>query len=595
MPMNTRLAFRITAAATAVGLVVLGLFAAGRWAQERVAAAPPQVVVTVRYPHASASLVETDVTAVLEDALVASASVAHVASTSRDGEAEIAVEGAPSADLATLAEAAADALSRTAALLPSDVEMPTLARGDTPLARCVLTGGEVEDLGEIADWQVRPALESIPGVSRVRIHGARERRVTVSIDLDRAAARGETPLTIAEAITRSLDRAPGGSWVALGDRTIAVGGATTRAVADLGALVIAMHGDAITRVADVASVRDDGVAPLSPARSNGVPAVVLEIRISAGVDAMATQRALRERLAQLSLPASVRADLVGDAVLSPLAARDHPPPLVVRLAWPAGTTLDRAFAASLDAERSVMALDDVASVVAEGASDGRPSVVTWRVTPSGDGAALADRVRDAAVRASPGASVTVLDVAHALGPPIEIDVTGDTAETLAATAADVAQRVRAIDGLGDVRVVPETTASAPQLVLDRARIERYGLEVDRVAREVRIVVEGEEVGALEAAGRTTPIWVGVSPHDPASLRTALRVPTAQGLVPLGELATTASDGAPSEIVRVDRHRAFVVRASHDERERDAVLADVASVLRDVRLAPGVTVTMHGAR
>src|SRR5688500_9525835 len=110
-------------------LIVLGLLAFLRLPlRELPDIDPPVVSVSTDYTGASAAVVETRVTQVIEDAVSGIEGVDLLTSGSRNGRSNINIEFSTARDIESAANDVRDAVSRVAANLPPDVDPPRIAK-----------------------------------------------------------------------------------------------------------------------------------------------------------------------------------------------------------------------------------------------------------------------------------------------------------------------------------------------------------------------------------------------------------------------------------------------------------------------------------
>jgi heavy metal efflux system protein len=153
---------------------------------------------------------------------------------------------------------------------------------------------------------------------------------------------------------------------------------------------------------------------------------------------------------------------------------------------------------------------------------------------------------------------------------VQIQIFGNELPKLAELARKVAERVRRIDGTGDVRV--ERVLGAPTITasVDRGRLARYGVRVEDAFAVISASREGVAVGHLYEEERRFEIRV-LSP--PAT-------PTADGIgdlfvetqraenIPLREVVELTESEGPTAIRRENRLRA--IRVDVNLRGRDLV-------------------------
>src|SRR5690554_5168837 len=153
---------------------------------------------------------------------------------------------------------------------------------------------------------------------------------------------------------------------------------------------------------------------------------------------------------------------------------------------------------------------------------------------------------------------------------VQIQTYGHDLEELARLADAIGKVVREIDGTGDVRV--ERVLGAPMInaVADRARMARYGMEVEDAFLVLRAAREGVPVGNIYEQERRFDIRVLQPADEPtAEAIGELFVATADGQnVPLREVVHLSEGDGPTAVRRQNRKRA--VRVDVNLRGRDLV-------------------------
>src|SRR5690606_4694001 len=89
---------------------------------------PPVVSVEVRYPGASAAVVETRVTQLLEDALAGIEGIETIESRSVNGRSQVTVEFRLSRDIEAAANDVRDAISRIGSRIPMEADPPEVGK-----------------------------------------------------------------------------------------------------------------------------------------------------------------------------------------------------------------------------------------------------------------------------------------------------------------------------------------------------------------------------------------------------------------------------------------------------------------------------------
>jgi len=202
-----------------VALCVLGLFSyAGLQVEQLPDVNPPVVFVSVDYPGASPSAVETEITKPLEDALNGIAGIKMIRSNSMEGVSQTVVEFNLDADLDRSTQDVRDKVAVVQSRFPDDAKPPFVGRfdndNDQPVAMVALVseaggGRTARELSLMADQTVSKRLERSEGVARVVPNGLVDRQVRIDLDPQRLRAFNVTPSHADRRRQRLAARQPG--------------------------------------------------------------------------------------------------------------------------------------------------------------------------------------------------------------------------------------------------------------------------------------------------------------------------------------------------------------------------------------------------
>ena len=177
---------------------------------------PPVVSVNTTYTGASAAVVESRITQVLEDAISGIEGVDLITATSRNGRSDINIEFTLTRDIEGAANDVRDAISRVSNRLPEDVDPPQVAKQDSdssPIMFLNLSDPKLsaQDLTDYADRNLVDQFSAIDGVSSVFIGGGQRYAMRVWLDAKALSARGLTAEDVGTALRRENIELPGGS------------------------------------------------------------------------------------------------------------------------------------------------------------------------------------------------------------------------------------------------------------------------------------------------------------------------------------------------------------------------------------------------
>ncbi|MBN8410647.1 efflux RND transporter permease subunit [Halomonas cupida] len=312
----------VLATVMAALIVAFGLLALTRLPlQEYPTIDPPIVSIRTAYPGASADVVETRITQVLEERIAGIAGIEVISSTSTDGNSNINVEFSLSTDIDAAANDMRDRISGAADNLPDEADPPEVRKEDTSseVVMWLMLSGEGYTTAELTDYAERYLVDSFSvqeGVSGVFVGGAKEYAMRVWLDNDALAARGLTVSDVESALRAENVELPGGA-VESQDRQFMVRLPRSFSTPeDFRALVLDRgEGGYLVRLSDVARVELGTVEERSLFRGNGNTVVGLGMVKQSTANVMALSSAVRAEMERLSprLPDGMSLSLNYDA------------------------------------------------------------------------------------------------------------------------------------------------------------------------------------------------------------------------------------------------------------------------------------------
>ncbi len=148
--------------------------------------------------------------------------------------------------------------------------------------------------------------------------------------------------------------------------------------------------------------------------------------------------------------------------------------------------------------------------------------------------------------------------------PIEVEVHGNDLARLKDVADEVQARMEGLPELADVETTLHSGAPEVQIVYDRDRVARYGLNVRDVARLVRDKVQGHEATRFNLHDRRIPIVVRLDLADRETVEDVRAIvvnPGGDRPIELAAVADVTLGEGPSEVRRIDGRRVAVVGAN----------------------------------
>jgi len=288
-----------------IGLTYLGV-------REIPSVDPPIITVTTNYVGANADIVESQITEVLEESINGIAGIRTLTSVSREGRSTLRIEFELNIPLEEAANDVRDKVAGAVSRLPADADPPVVAKSDADAGPIIFLNIKSEtrsllELSDIAERTFKERLQTIPGVSEIRIWGQKRYAMRLWMEPAKLAAYGITPLDVQRALQAQNLELPAGS---------VEGNTTELTIRTLGRLetpeefnnmIIKEEGGSIVRF------RDIGRAELGPEnlrtvlKRDGVPMVGNAIIPQPGSNHIEIADEFYRRLAQIEkdLPADI--------------------------------------------------------------------------------------------------------------------------------------------------------------------------------------------------------------------------------------------------------------------------------------------------
>ncbi|WP_426701572.1 efflux RND transporter permease subunit [Rhodanobacter sp. Col0626] len=299
-------------------LLAIGLMLGGLWAYLvlGVAAFPsiefPGVAVSAQMPGASAQTIASTVMAPLERHLGRIPGVRQMSSTASDGSVQIQVIFDMDRNTDKAARDVQAAINAAAPDLPTGLLPPVYFKFDTsqiPVLLVSLTSTSLppDQLYDLTDTLLKPAVAQIPGVAQVQVGGGTPKAVRIVLNTSALVSMGITTNDVANALRAANVSSPQGMLSDGVTRMTVSANDALHTVHDFAELVIASHDGTPVRLADVATIGSGQENKYAAAWFNGERAVVMQINKRPEANAVATVTAIRKRLPELSglLPADV--------------------------------------------------------------------------------------------------------------------------------------------------------------------------------------------------------------------------------------------------------------------------------------------------
>ena len=295
-------------------LVLLGLLSLQKLSvREYPDIAAPIVSITTSYRGASADVVESKITQVIEDSIAGIEGLTKLTSSSRDGRSQITLEFSLDRGIDEAANDVRDRVGRVTSALPVESDPPQIGKQDAdaqPVMFLNVLSSRMSTL-EITDYADRVLVDRfavVDGVAAVQISGARRYAMRVWLDRKSLAARRLTVDDIEQALLRENVQLPAGRLEST-QREFSIRTETGLYTPDdFRRLVVGRSADGYqVRLGEVARVEEAAEDERSIARAAGLPSVSLGIVQQSQANTLDTVRGVKAELAKIapSLPAGM--------------------------------------------------------------------------------------------------------------------------------------------------------------------------------------------------------------------------------------------------------------------------------------------------
>jgi len=270
---------------------------------------PPIVSVTTNYPGASAAVVETRITQIVEDQIAGVQGIRAISSSSQDGRSNVVIEFALDRDIDAAVNDVRDRIARVLDRLPEEADSPEIAKVDSdtrPIMWFSLSSPamDVPALTDFAERNIVDRLSVVKGVARVQIGGAQRYAMRIYLDRQAMAARGLTVADVEAALRRENVELPAGRLESRAQNLVVRIDRGFHRPEDFAALVITRGADGhLVRLGEIAQVAIGPFNDKTEFRGNGVPRVGIGIVRQSNANDLAVAKAVHQAVDR------IRADL----------------------------------------------------------------------------------------------------------------------------------------------------------------------------------------------------------------------------------------------------------------------------------------------
>lgn len=269
----------------------------------------PYIFITSHYEGVSPSDIETLITLPIERKVKGISGIEQITSVSSEGVSHISVEFTPDIEIERALQKVRDKVDEAKPDLPTDLDEPAVEEmnfSEFPILVVNLYGdADLAKLKDLADT-IKDDVEGIEGVLSVTLSGDRERVIRAEVDTDRLNQYNLTLDQIIQSIQEENVNIPAGSIdMGEGRFLVRVPGEFEHPQ-DVYRLPVAVKGDSIVYISDIATVVDDFKDVQSISRVDSNSCVALTIQKRAGENTIFIVDSVKEYLKKFKFPEGVK-------------------------------------------------------------------------------------------------------------------------------------------------------------------------------------------------------------------------------------------------------------------------------------------------
>ena len=264
----------------------------------------PSLTVRVSYPDVGPLEIEELITRPIEQTVAAVAGLEQINSTSSEGRSQVRLNFAWGTDLNEAADDLRSRIDRMRGRLPEDAQPPVIFKFDAAALPVMFMGleGDLDEvaLRELAENDVAPRLERVPGVASVTVLGGLRRQINVELSKEKITALGLSVNQLIGLLRSENQNVPIGQ-LDDGDMSylLRTPGQFT-SLDDIRNIVVLTRNGVPVYIRDIAEVIDGTEDREQTVRINGRPGVQVMLSKQSGKNTVAVARDVRTEIQRIN-------------------------------------------------------------------------------------------------------------------------------------------------------------------------------------------------------------------------------------------------------------------------------------------------------
>ncbi len=277
----------------------------------------PIISIQTTYAGANASMMEHDVTKIIEDGLSSVDGVETLTSRSRQGESDITLTFALGRNMDAAVEDVRSSLERIRGALPKDIDSPIVMKADTDSDAIMYISikdahRNQRELSDYIKQYVVPTFETIDGVGSVEMYGERASAIRISLDAEKMAAAKVTTDEVTSLLKNNVASVPTGQIRGTDRFYSVIANTTLKTPEQYNDIIIRDKQNEILRLKDIGhatlGIEDED----SSFRINGKSGIALGIVTQSSANPLDVAKQVQKVVSQIksTLPAGMNIDII---------------------------------------------------------------------------------------------------------------------------------------------------------------------------------------------------------------------------------------------------------------------------------------------
>lgn len=220
----------------------------------------PIVTVTTVYPGANATVVESELTNIIEEELTSIEGIRTISSTSRDQVSQVIVEFKLSKNIDIGSQDVREKIARIEFKLPENTNKPKIAKAEadaSPILWVMVKSTEKNllDLADYVEKNIKDYFQTVDGVSKVIFGGERRKSIQIFLDTKKLSYYNLTVTDIDRALKANNIELPGGLIESKKQEFSIRVDATLKTLKSYSEMIVAQRNNSVIKLEDIAEVR----------------------------------------------------------------------------------------------------------------------------------------------------------------------------------------------------------------------------------------------------------------------------------------------------------------------------------------------------